>query len=303
MTAVAADADIEAAFRAVHDRISVFLEAADGHACVEDRWRYERGSGGGISRVWEGAALLEKAGVNFSAIRGESLPTPAAAGAAPFQVPSDTPFFATGVSLVIHPLNPHVPTIHMNIRYFEAGDRWWFGGGMDLTPYYPAREQVIAFHRALRTLCEQHGEDYAAHKQACDAYFTIRHRGEMRGVGGIFFDHLHADKRRHLAFCEALGNAFPGIYGPIIEANRHRPYTPAQREFQLIRRSRYVEFNLIYDRGTLFGLQSGGRIESILISMPPMARWRYDWRPEPGSPEEELVEHFLRPRDWANEEV
>jgi coproporphyrinogen III oxidase len=293
-----ADTDIEAAFRAVHDRISGFLEAADGSACVEDAWRYECGSGGGISRVWEGPGLIEKGGANFSAIRGDTLP---AAAAAPFQVPPSTPFTAMGVSLVIHPLNPHVPTVHMNIRYFEAGDRWWFGGGMDLTPYYPVREQVIAFHRALRKLCEEHGENYAAQKRACDDYFTIRHRGEMRGVGGIFFDHRREDKAEHLEFCEALGNAFPEIYGPMIDANRRLPYTEGQREFQLHRRSRYVEFNLIYDRGTLFGLQSGGRIESILMSMPPLARWRYNWEPKPGSPEAELVECYLKPRDWANE--
>ncbi|GMU91187.1 MAG: coproporphyrinogen oxidase [Candidatus Hydrogenedentota bacterium] len=290
--------DIERAFRRVHDRISAFLAEQDGRPYREDVWDYDRGSGGGVTRVWEHATLIEKGGVNFSAIRGVSLPK---AAATQFQIPENTPFFATGVSLVIHPWNPHVPTVHMNVRYFEAGTLWWFGGGMDLTPYYPVREQVVAFHRALKSLCAECGEDYAFHKKTCDEYFYIRHRNEMRGVGGIFFDHLYADKEKHLRFTEQLGMAFNDIYRPLVEANRDRAYTAEQRDFQLYRRSRYVEFNLIYDRGTLFGLQSGGRIESILMSLPATANWRYNWSPQPGTPEAELTEVYLTPRDWAGE--
>ncbi|MCL4694287.1 MAG: oxygen-dependent coproporphyrinogen oxidase [Candidatus Hydrogenedentes bacterium] len=288
---------IEAAFRDIQDRIARFLVEADGSAYREDRWSYEKGSGGGITRVWEGGPLIEKGGVNFSAIHGESLP---ASAATQFNIAPNTPFVATGVSLVIHPWNPHVPTIHLNVRYFEAGDLWWFGGGVDLTPYYPVREDVVAFHRALKQLCDACGEDYVTHKKACDEYFFIRHRDETRGVGGLFFDHLRHDKERHYEFVCALGNGFPSLYRPLIERHRDAPYTDAQRDFQCYRRSRYVEFNLVYDRGTLFGLQSGGRIESILMSMPAVAKWRYDWRPEPGTPEAELTEVYLKPQDWLD---
>ena len=289
--------EIAARYRAIHDRISRFLAEQDGTPCREDSWEYERGTGGGVTRVWENASLIEKGGVNYSAIRGASLPQAAAAA---FRIPFGTEFFATGVSLVIHPHNPHVPTIHMNIRYFEAGDLWWFGGGIDLTPYVPARGEAIAFHRASRAVCEGCGEDYARHKKTCDEYFFIKHRGEMRGIGGIFFDHLRADKDKHCAFACALGDAFNDIYAPLITANRSKPFSERERDFQLFRRSRYVEFNLVYDRGTLFGLQSGGRIESILMSLPATAQWRYDWKPEPGSPEHELMTLYLQPHDWAN---
>ncbi|MDZ4858102.1 MAG: oxygen-dependent coproporphyrinogen oxidase [Candidatus Hydrogenedentes bacterium] len=288
---------IESAYRGVQDRISGFLSAQDGVACREDRWDYDKGDGGGVTRVWENANFIEKGGVNFSAIHGSSLP-PAAATS--FKIDPGTPFFATGVSLVIHPHNPHLPTIHMNIRYFEAGEIWWFGGGIDLTPYVPVRDEAVAFHRALKKLCDDCGEDYAQHKRECDDYFYIKHRGEMRGIGGIFFDHLRANKTNHLAFTTALGDSFIGMYGPLIAANRAKPFTPGQREFQLFRRSRYVEFNLVYDRGTLFGLQSGGRTESILMSLPAVAHWRYDWKPDPGTPEDELTTVFLQPRDWIN---
>ncbi|NUM52525.1 MAG: oxygen-dependent coproporphyrinogen oxidase [Candidatus Hydrogenedentes bacterium] len=287
--------EIETAYRAIHDRISTFIAAQDGSPYREDNWDYERGTGGGVTRVWENAGLIEKGGVNFSAIRGDSLPQAAATA---FKVPFGTPFFATGVSLVIHPRNPHVPTIHMNVRYFEADEHWWFGGGIDLTPYVPVHEEAAAFHRALKKLCDDAGEDYAHHKKTCDEYFFIKHRNEMRGVGGIFFDHLRTVKNKHLAFTAALGNAFNDIYAPLVAANRDKPFTDAQRDFQLYRRSRYVEFNLVYDRGTLFGLQSGGRIESILMSLPAVAHWRYDWAPEPGTPEHELTTVFLQPRDW-----
>jgi len=286
--------DIKTAFRSVQDGICAFLSAED-KPYREDVWNYGNGGGGGVTRVWEEGPLLEKGGVGFSAIEGTSLPPSAATQ---FKIPPGTPFFATGVSLVLHPRNPHVPTVHMNIRFFEAGDVWWFGGGVDLTPYYPAEDQVIAFHRALRGLCAGHGRNHAAYKEACDAYFHLKHRGEARGVGGLFFDHLRDDKARDMAFVEALGRAFPDLYRPFL-SGRDRPMSDRQRDFQLYRRSRYVEFNLLQDRGTLFGLQSGGRTESILMSMPPLAKWIYGFQAEPGSDEERLTEYFLKPKDWA----
>jgi coproporphyrinogen III oxidase len=285
---------VTAAFRAVQDHICAFLSAED-RPYREDAWNYESGAGGGLTRVWEDGPLLEKGGVGFSAIEGASLPQSAATQ---FKIPPGTPFYATGVSLVMHPRNPHVPTIHLNIRYFEAGEVWWFGGGIDVTPFYPVEAQVVAYHRALRDLCGAHGRDYAAYKEACDAYFFLKHRNEVRGVGGLFFDHLRDDRAGALAFTQALGRAFPDLYRPFL-AGRDAPVTERQRDFQLYRRSRYVEFNLLWDRGTLFGLQSGGRTESILMSMPPLAKWVYGFQPEPGSPEELLTGHFLKPRDWA----
>jgi coproporphyrinogen III oxidase len=284
---------VTATFRNVQDRIRDFLAAEDA-PCKEDPWSYA-GGGGGITRVWEDGPLLEKGGVGFSAIEGDSLPPSAATQ---FKIAPGTKFFATGVSLVMHPRNPHVPTVHMNIRYFEAGDVRWFGGGIDLTPYYPREAQIVGFHRALRDLCAPHGQDYAAHKRACDEYFFLKHRNESRGVGGLFFDHLQRDKDLDLAFTEALGLGFPDLYRPFL-ANRDLPVTAGQRDFQLYRRARYVEFNLLFDRGTLFGLQSGGRTESILMSMPPLAKWVYGFTPEPGSDEERLTSYFLKPRDWA----
>ena len=290
--------DVQSAFQDVQDHICTFLNEQDGQSYREDRWEYDKGSGGGRARVWEHANLLEKGGVNFSGLRGESLPPSAATE---IQIPADTPFLATGVSLVLHPWNPHVPTVHMNIRYFEAGEVWWFGGGIDVTPYYPVLEQVVAYHRRLKALCTECGYSYGEHKKACDAYFYLKHRGETRGVGGTFFDHLRDDKQKAFDYCVALGKAFPELYGPFVAANREREHTDAQREFQLYRRGRYVEFNLVYDRGTLFGLQSQGRTESILMSLPATAHWRYDWRPEPGTPEAALTDDYLKPRDWLAE--
>ena len=290
---------VQERFRAVQDRITDFLSGADGYACHEDQWDYKKGEGGGVTRVWEHANLIEKGGVNFSAVSGAELPESAATQ---FDIAPATPFFATGVSLVIHPWNPHIPTIHMNIRYFEAGERWWFGGGVDLTPYYPVREEVSAFHRALKALCDAHGEDYAGHKAYCDRYFYLPHREEMRGVGGLFFDHLHDDADRQFDFVTSLGNIFPELYKPFVENHRNRPWTDEQRAFQLYRRGRYVEFNLVYDRGTRFGLQSGGRTESILMSLPACAEWPYGWRPEPGGPEAELRDFYLQPQDWVGME-
>lgn len=317
------------AFRNVQDRICAFLSEENGRVYREDPWDYAAASavpegaggaaavaaavasatagaaadvgtpgntGGGITRTWDGGDLLEKGGVGFSAIHGSSLPPSASSQ---LKLPPGTRFFATGVSLVMHPRNPHVPTVHMNVRYFEAGEAWWFGGGVDITPYYPVESEVIGFHRALRDLCATHGRDHAAMKRACDEYFFLKHRGECRGVGGLFFDHLRADRAADFAFVEALGLAFPDLYRPFL-VGRTRPVSEAQREFQLHRRSRYVEFNLLHDRGTLFGLQSGGRTESILMSMPPLARWEYGYRPAPGSAEERLTEYFLKPRDWAD---
>lgn len=286
---------IQDVFRTIQDHISAFLHTEDGSACREDRWDYTDGSGGGITRIWERGRAIERGGVNFSAIRGNSLPSSAATQ---FQIDPGTPFLATGVSLVVHPWNPYVPTIHMNVRYFEAGDRWWFGGGIDLTPYYPQLEDVVAFHRHLKRICDEAGGDYLAHKRQCDEYFYIPHRKEARGVGGVFFDHLSEDKARHFTYVTGLGMAFPSLYGPFWEKYKRKPYSEREREFQLYRRSRYVEFNLCYDRGTRFGLQSAGRIESILMSMPATAIWKYDWKPAPGSPEEALTNFFLRPQDW-----
>ena len=286
---------IQEAFRTIQDHISAFLHTEDGSACREDRWDYGEGGGGGVTRSWERAQAIERGGVNFSAIHGAQLPSSAATQ---FQLEPDTPFFATGVSLVVHPWNPYVPTIHMNVRYFEAGDRWWFGGGIDLTPYYPQLDDVVLFHRQLKRICDESGADYESHKRQCDEYFHISHRCESRGVGGVFFDHLSEDKDRLFRYVTGLGMAFPSLYGPFWEKYKRVSYSERQREFQLYRRSRYVEFNLCYDRGTRFGLQSGGRIESILMSMPATAIWKYDWQPAPGSPEEELSKFYLHPQDW-----
>lgn len=286
---------VETTMRTIHNAITTHLTVLDGHPPLEDEWDYAAGDGGGISRIWEESSLIERGGVNFSAIHGEALPE---AAATQFSIDPDTPFFATGVSLVVHPWNPHVPTIHMNVRYFEAGHRWWFGGGIDLTPYYPVFDEVAAFHRQLKRLCDSVNADYETYKRHCDDYFHIRHRGERRGVGGIFFDHLQHDAEAHHALIERLGMSFGNLYRPFVDEHRHDPETDDERFFQLYRRGRYVEFNLVYDRGTKFGLQSSGRIESILMSMPGTACWRYDWEPEPGSPEELVQNFYLQPQDW-----
>ncbi len=283
-------------FRAVQDHICAFLDAENGVRYHEDAWTYEKGNGGGRTRVYDGGELLEKGGVNFSALTGASLPASAATA---FHIPEGTPFFATGVSLVMHPHSPLVPTIHLNIRYFEAGDVYWFGGGVDLTPFYPEAPMVAAFHRTLKTFCENAGRDYVAYKKLCDDYFYLKHRQEPRGVGGLFFDHLRGPRETELAFVEGLGRLFPDLYRPFTQ-RRGEPFTTAQRDFQLHRRSRYAEFNLVWDRGTLFGLQSDGRTESILMSLPPLCKWIYGFKPDPGSAEEQLTEYFLKPRDWAS---
>ena len=208
-------------------------------------------------------------------------------------------FYASGVSLVLHPRNPFVPTVHMNVRYLERGAKSWFGGGIDLTPTYPFEEDIVKFHRTLKATCDKYeAGDYAKFKADCDDYFFIRHRNEARGVGGIFFDYMADDLEAAFEFTKALGQTFARAYLPILAARKEIPYGTRQRDFQLYRRGRYVEFNLVYDRGTLFGLETGGRIESILMSLPPLTAWHYDWQPEPGSPEAALTE-VLKPRDWA----
>lgn len=238
--------------------------------------------------------MFEKAGVNFSAIESV-LPE---AIAAKMKV-APAPFFATGVSVVLHPENPMVPIVHMNVRYFEqANGKRWFGGGADLTPCYPFVKDVLHFHQTLRNACDPHDASYYPRfKRWCDEYFFIKHRNESRGVGGIFFDHLQGDHAADFAFVQSVGEAFLPAYLPIAHANRSIPYGEREKTFQLIRRSRYVEFNLVYDRGTAFGLETQGRVESILMSMPPMAQWPYGWVPEPGSQEADLAK-FLLPRDW-----
>jgi coproporphyrinogen III oxidase len=284
-------------FRGLQDRICAALEEIDGGARFrEDAWE-RPGGGGGRARVLADGAVFAKGGVNFSDVHGELSEEFAA------QVPgAGRDFTAAGISLVLHPVNPYVPTVHANFRFLTKGDKRWFGGGADLTPYYPFREDVVAFHRVWKGVCTAHAPlvDYARLKRWCDEYFFLPHRGEARGVGGIFFDYLENDPEATFAFVRAAGDAFLDAYLPIVRRRKDTPYGDHERAWQECRRGRYVEFNLIYDRGTLFGLKTGGRIESILMSLPPLARWPYDFRPEPGSREAELLE-YLRPRDWADE--
>jgi coproporphyrinogen III oxidase len=285
---------IRSYFEGLQDRICGTLEKLDGRARFgEDRWSYS-GGGGGKTRILQGGAVFEKAGVNFSAIDGV-LPE---IMAAKLKI-APAPFFATGVSLVLHPENPMVPIVHMNVRYFEqANGKRWFGGGTDLTPCYPFLRDVLHFHQTLKNACDEHDPSYYPRfKKWCDEYFFIKHRRETRGVGGIFFDHLQGETAADFAFVQSAGEAFLPAYLPIAYSNLSLAYGEREKTFQLIRRSRYVEFNLVYDRGTAFGLETQGRVESILMSMPPMAQWPYGWVPEPGSPEAELS-RFLVPRDW-----
>jgi coproporphyrinogen III oxidase len=283
--------------RELQARICTALEAADGAAGFStEAWQRE-GGGGGVSRVLAAGAVFEKAGVNWSRVEGE-LPDDLA-GATPG---SGRAFRATGVSLVLHPASPMVPTTHANFRCLEKGDRIWFGGGADLTPYYLWADDARHFHRQLAEACDRHPEvaDYRRFKAGCDEYFTLPHRGETRGVGGIFFDYLDAAGPRGellLAFVRDLGEAFLRAYLPIVEARRAEPWGDRERTWQLQRRGRYVEFNLLYDRGTKFGLETRGRVESILMSLPPLVRWDHDVRPDPGSREADLLAH-LRPIDW-----
>ena len=286
-------------FTGLQSRIVAGLEAIDGGAFLRDEWTRAEG-GGGISRMIEDGAVLERGGVLFSHVTGDRLPPsataqrPALAGRA---------WEAMGVSLVLHPRNPYAPTVHLNVRHFAAHKEgesplWWFGGGMDLTPYYGFAEDAVHFHRTCRDALAPFGDDaHARYKKWCDDYFFLRHRNEPRGIGGTFFDDFsEGGFENAFAVMRAVGNAFLPAYVPIVERRRAAPYSTREREFQAYRRGRYVEFNLVWDRGTLFGLQSGGRVESILLSMPPVVTWRYDWRPEPGTPEARLYSDFLRPR-------
>lgn len=291
----------------LQDKICSGLEAEDGaRRFREELWDREAG-GGGCSRVLERGAVFEQAGVNFSHVFGDRLP-PSATATRPEL--TGCSFQALGISLVIHPHNPHVPTSHANLRFFIAtnaadeqeASAWWFGGGYDLTPYYPNLEDIVHWHRAARDACLPFGDDvYPRYKKRCDAYFYLPHRSETRGVGGLFFDDLNDwGFDRSLSFIQAIGDSYLPAYLPIVQRRKHTQYGDRERDFQLYRRGRYVEFNLVYDRGTLFGLQSGGRTESILMSLPPVVNWRYNWQPETGSAEAKLAD-FLTPRDWLKE--
>jgi coproporphyrinogen III oxidase len=289
----------------LQDRLAAALEAADGGGRFrEDAWE-RPGGGGGRSRVLAGGAVFEQAGINFSDVHGPGLP-PSASQERPEL--AGRSFRAMGVSLVLHPESPYVPTAHANVRFFlaekpGAEPAWWFGGGFDMTPYYPFEEDAVHWHRTAREACRGFGEGvYPRFKRWCDEYFYLKHRDEPRGIGGLFFDDLNEwGFERSFAFTRAVGDAFLAAYLPILARRRALPWGERERSFQLYRRGRYVEFNLLYDRGTLFGIQSGGRAESILMSLPPLVRWEYDWRPEPGSAEERLTGDFLRPRDWLGE--
>jgi len=289
-------------FRSLQQRIVQALEDTDGKEKFRrDDWERDAG-GGGRSRILANGAVFEQAGVGFSHVFGKNMP-PSATKMRPEL--ADHSYQAMGVSLVLHPNNPYVPTTHANFRFFCAeGDDgkpvWWFGGGFDLTPYYPFHEDVVHWHKAARDTCSPFGDEvYDEYKKWCDEYFFLKHRNETRGIGGLFFDDLNTwEFERCFEFTRAVGDQFLPAYLPIVEARKDHPFGERQREFQLYRRGRYVEFNLIYDRGTLFGLQSGGRTESILMSLPPRVRWEYDWHPEPGSPEEKLYREYLIPRDW-----
>jgi len=284
-------------FTALQSRIVTALEKLDGSAFAPDRWERAEG-GGGNSCVLEEGKIFERAGVNFSHVSGSKLP-PSASASRP-QLAGQR-YEAMGISLVLHPHSPHCPTVHMNLRFFGAGSVWWFGGGMDLTPYYGVEEDAKHFHLTCKRALEPFGADkYPKYKKWCDEYFFLRHRNEARGVGGIFFDDLaEPDFDGAFALARSVGDHFLTAYVPIIERRRGQSWNSAERAFQCYRRGRYVEFNLVYDRGTLFGLQSGGRTESILMSMPPAVTWRYGWQPTPGSPEARLYSDFLAPRDWV----
>ena len=293
---------VESFLRRLQDRICQALEQVDGGAhFIEDAWSRAAG-GGGRTRVLADGAVFEQAGVNFSRVHGDTLP-PSATAHRP-QLAGGS-FVATGVSLVIHPRNPYVPTSHANVRYFEAHKPgvepvWWFGGGFDLTPYYPFDEDVRHWHAVAHDLCAPFGDEvYPRYKKWCDEYFFNRHRNEERGVGGLFFDDLdEGGFERCFDFLRAVGEGYLDAYVPIVERRKNVAWGEREREFQLYRRGRYVEFNLVYDRGTLFGLQSGGRTESILMSLPPRVRFAYNYQPEAGSPEARLAA-YLQPRDWG----
>jgi coproporphyrinogen III oxidase len=286
----------------LQDRICDAIAEADGLVgFAEDKWDREAG-GGGRTRVLNNGVVFEQAGINFSHVYGDNLPSSATASRPQLAGRS---FQAVGVSLVIHPNNPYVPTSHANVRFFIAEKEgevpiWWFGGGFDLTPYYGFEEDCIHWHEQSKAACEVLGADaYPRYKRWCDEYFYLKHRDEPRGIGGLFFDDLSEPGfDKSFAFMRSVGDHYLNAYLPIVERRKNTPYSERQRDFQLYRRGRYVEFNLVFDRGTLFGLQSGGRTESILMSLPPLVKWRYNWQPEPESEEAELYEVYLKPRDW-----
>ncbi|MBD3652887.1 oxygen-dependent coproporphyrinogen oxidase [Kangiella sp.] len=275
---------------------------------IVDEWQREQG-GGGLTRVMEHGGVIEKGGVNYSYVEGTNMPASATAHRPELAGRS---FKAMGVSLVIHPKNPYAPTSHMNVRFFIAEKEgaepiWWFGGGFDLTPYYANKDDCIFWHQQAKAACDPFGEDvYDKYKKWCDDYFYLKHRDEHRGIGGLFFDDLNAettgwDFEQCFAFMRSVGDHYIKAYRPILAKNKDKPYTEAERDFQLYRRGRYVEFNLVWDRGTLFGLQTGGRTESILMSLPSEVRWCYNWQPEAGSREAELTDYYLKPKDWLNQ--
>lgn len=296
-------APVKAYLLDLQNRICFMLEQEDGLAnFVEDKWQHKEG-GGGLTRVMTNGNVIEKAGVNFSHVSGAQLPQAATARRPEF---ADSTFQALGVSVVVHPLNPYIPTVHMNVRLIlvekpDADAIWWFGGGFDLTPYYGFEEDAQHFHQMAKAACDPFGAGfYPKYKKWADDYFFLKHRNEPRGIGGIFFDDLNESGfEQSFAFQRSVGDHFIKAYEPIVARRKHLTYTERERNFQCYRRGRYVEYNLLYDRGTLFGLQSGGRTESILMSLPPQVTWSYNWQPEPGSPEAALYENFLVAKDWA----
>jgi len=286
----------------LQDSVCNAFEKADGTGRFRDDAWSRREGGGGRSRVMEEGAVFEKAGINFSHVLGNELPPSATANRPEL---AGRHFQAMGVSLVIHPRNPYVPTSHANVRFFiaekeSAEPAWWFGGGFDLTPYYGFLDDAVHWHRIAREACSPFGDNvYPRFKKWCDDYFYLKHRNEPRGIGGLFFDDLNEGGFEHcFSLMQSIGNHYLPAYLPIVERRRDTAYGDRERDFQAYRRGRYVEFNLVYDRGTLFGLQSGGRTEAILMSLPPAVKWRYDWRPEPGTPEAELYDVYLKPKDW-----
>jgi coproporphyrinogen III oxidase len=286
----------------LQDSICTALEGEEPEArFIEDIWKRDEG-GGGRTRVLSNGQVFEQGGVNFSHVSGFNLP-PSATAKRPEL--ANRQFQAMGVSLVIHPNNPYVPTSHANVRLLIAEKQneptiWWFGGGFDLTPYYPNEEDVIEWHKTAKAACDPFGENvYADYKKWCDEYFFLKHRNETRGIGGLFFDDLNEwDFEKCFAFMQSVGDHYTKAYLPIVQKRKNTPFGEKERDFQLYRRGRYVEYNLVYDRGTLFGLQSGGRTESILMSLPPVVHWKYNWQPESGSPEADLYERYLKPQNW-----
>jgi coproporphyrinogen III oxidase len=294
--------EIKAYYLDLQDRICAELAEEDGKAGFEeDSWEREEG-GGGRTRVLTNGNAFEQAGVNFSHVHGADMPASATAHRPEL---AGRKFIAMGVSLVIHPNNPYVPTSHANVRFFiatkdNADPIWWFGGGFDLTPYYANLDDVKEWHQIAKQSCDPFGEDvYLRYKKWCDEYFFLKHRGETRGVGGLFFDDLNEGGFEHcFNLMKSIGDNYIKAYRPIVARRKNTKFGERERDFQLYRRGRYVEYNLVYDRGTLFGLQTGGRTESILMSLPPLVKWRYNWKPEAGSPEADLYENYLKPRDW-----